>query len=287
MFYVVLDLEWNNSYSKKNKGFVNEIIEIGAVIVNKEFEVIDTFSVFIKSQLSRKLTTRVKKLTNISNEDIRTGLPFSKAFSEFSKWLGVRDHIILTWGDADIRVLIDNYKYFNGIEVVPFLKKYIDLQKYFQQAFGLSGARQIGLTAAAELCNIDSSEYSAHRALEDSLLELRCLKKTFDKDKINESIVICDRDFYQRLKFKVQNITNLNNPKIDKSLMVCYCDVCNSPMKRLSEWKCVNQSFRALFICNKCVNMSLFSIRFREYYDRVAPSITYTKIKKAENNKKL
>ena len=31
MAYVVFDLEWNSGYCKKTKGFINEIIELGAV----------------------------------------------------------------------------------------------------------------------------------------------------------------------------------------------------------------------------------------------------------------
>ena len=31
MKYVILDLEWNGTYSHKKKGFLKEIIEFGAV----------------------------------------------------------------------------------------------------------------------------------------------------------------------------------------------------------------------------------------------------------------
>lgn len=31
MQYIVMDLEWNNVYSIKRGGFMNEVIEIGAV----------------------------------------------------------------------------------------------------------------------------------------------------------------------------------------------------------------------------------------------------------------
>ena len=63
-----MDLEWNNSYNKFKKCFVNEILEIGAVMVDDELEVIDTFSVIIKSQLIKKLSGRVKNLTHIINQ---------------------------------------------------------------------------------------------------------------------------------------------------------------------------------------------------------------------------
>ena len=48
MQYIVMDMEWNNAYSKKLGAFVNEIIEIGAVKLDDSLRVLDTFSVIIK-----------------------------------------------------------------------------------------------------------------------------------------------------------------------------------------------------------------------------------------------
>ena len=121
MNYIIMDLEWNNAYCKKKKGFMNEIIEIGAVKLDEELNQIDTFSLFIKAQLGKKLHTRVKELTNISNDDISTGTPFSQAMSEFRKWSAGENNVVLTWGDTDVRVLVENFRYFNGINFVPFL----------------------------------------------------------------------------------------------------------------------------------------------------------------------
>ena len=148
--YIIMDLEWNNTYCKKKKGFMNEIIEIGAVKLNSNLDIVDTFSVFIKAQLGKKLHARVKELTNITNDDISSGTPFSQAMSQFRKWVSHEDNVILTWGDTDIRVLIENFKYFNGISFIPFLSNYVNLQKYAQAFMNISKADQIGLSAAAE-----------------------------------------------------------------------------------------------------------------------------------------
>ena len=50
MQFVVMDLEWNNTYCKKKKGFLNEIIEIGAVKLDENLNQVDTFSLFIKAK---------------------------------------------------------------------------------------------------------------------------------------------------------------------------------------------------------------------------------------------
>lgn len=80
MQFIIMDLEWNNAYCKKLKGYINEIIEFGACKVDKDFNVIDEFSVIVKAQVGKKLQGRVKALTHITNEDISNGVPFLKPF---------------------------------------------------------------------------------------------------------------------------------------------------------------------------------------------------------------
>ena len=135
MHYIIMDLEWNNTYGKKINGFINEVIEIGAVKLDDKLNISDTFSLFIRSQIGKKLRSSVKRLTNITNEDLDGGIPFSQAFSKFRQWIGTPENIIMTWGDGDIRVLIDNYRYLNGISRIPFLSNYTDLQKLFQNVY--------------------------------------------------------------------------------------------------------------------------------------------------------
>ncbi len=284
MYYVIMDLEWNNSYNKTRKCFVNEILEIGAVLVDEELDVIDTFSVIIRSQLIKKLSGRVKNLTHISNEDMISGVSFQRAISDFIKWIGGRNCVFMSWGNSDIRVLVDNFSMFCGMNSIPFLTQYVDLQKYCQEFIVGAGNQQIGLVNAAVHMGIDVSDCSFHRALEDSLLGLRCLKKCFNREHLLNTAVICDSAFYQKLLFKSSVITNINSRKIDKSKMKCDCPSCKNPMKRLSDWKVVNQSFSAMFYCNDCEKLINFSIRFKEYYDRIDVRTNIVEMKKSEDN---
>ncbi|MBQ9945845.1 MAG: exonuclease domain-containing protein [Clostridia bacterium] len=284
MYYVIMDLEWNNSYNKIKKCFVNEVLEIGAVLVDEELEVIDTFSVIIRSQLIKKLSGRVKNLTHISNEDMSSGVSFQKAIADFSKWIGGRNCVFMSWGNSDIRVLVDNFSMFCGMNRIPFLTQYVDLQKYCQEFIVGVTNQQIGLVNAAVHMGIDVSQCSFHRALEDSLLGLRCLKKCFNRDHLLNTAVICDTSFYQKLLFKSSVITNINNPKVDKSRMKCDCSVCNKPMSRMSDWKVVNQSFSAMFFCRECERLINFSIRFKEYYDRIDVRTNYVEMKQKNDD---
>lgn len=269
MNYIIMDLEWNNTYCKKKKGFMNEIIEIGAVMLNDKLEIVDVFTSLIKPQLGKKLHSRVKALTNITNDDISTGVPFSQTMSQFREWSAGSDNVILTWGDTDIRVLLENFRYFSGISYIPFLNNYVNLQKYAQAFMNIPKAEQIGLSAAAEKLGIDVESYSLHRALDDSLLTSDLFKRIYNEHMFSSYMLVCDTAFYSKITFKPKAITDINSPLIDKSKMRCVCDICGTGCERVTDWRVINQSFRAIFYCKKCKRKIRFTIRFKEYYDRV------------------
>ena len=164
MDFIIMDLEWNNTYARKTKGFINEIIEIGAVKLDENLNFKDKFSCLVRPQIGKKLRGSVKELTNITNEEVRSGEPFTKVFSSFRRWIG-SECVLLTWGDGDIRVLIDNYKYLNGIDTIPFLSYYADMQAYIQSVLGTPKSRQIGLSTAAQELGIDAEQFLTPQSL--------------------------------------------------------------------------------------------------------------------------
>ena len=76
MNFVILDLEWNGTYSRRLKGFMNEIIEFGAVKVDECLHVLDTFDALVRPQVGKKISGKIKTLTNITNEELANGLQF-------------------------------------------------------------------------------------------------------------------------------------------------------------------------------------------------------------------
>lgn len=118
MQYVILDLEWNGTYSKRLKGFINEIIEFGAVKVDGTLNIIDTFEALVRPQVGKKISGKIKTLTSITNEELEKGLQFMQVTSQFKKWMG--DALLLTWGTSDVLTLIENCRYFYGSNHIPF-----------------------------------------------------------------------------------------------------------------------------------------------------------------------
>ena len=277
MNYIIMDLEWNNAYMKSTKKFINEIIEIGAVKLNEQLEIVDTYSELIKPSVSKKLRTRIKDLTHITNEEVLTGKPFEEAITQLEEWVG-DSSIVMTWGDTDVRTMLANFKSFLKKDRVDFVEKYVDLQRYCQCFINMENVQQAGLSYAAECLQIDAEKYPHHRALDDSLLSAECFKRVYDQEKLNEFIKVCDADFYARLSFKPYVIKSKNDPLIDKNLFNCYCDICGGKVETLKKWKFMNQSFRGVFYCENCDREFRVNLRIKKFYDRLDVKRNYSEI---------
>ena len=277
MYYVVMDLEWNNAYMKSAQKFVNEIIEIGAVKLDENLNTVSTYSELIHPVLSRKLRSRIKNLTHITNEEVSSGKSFSEVSADFEEWVG-DDCLFLTWGDTDIRTLLSNYKSFLQRDSLDFIKKYADLQKYCQCFINMENIQQAGLSYAAGCLEIDPEKYPHHRALDDSVLSAECFKKVFDSEKLQSFIKICDKEFYARLAFHPYTVSNINDPIVDKRIFNCRCEICGGDVKTVKKWKFFNQSFRGTFFCPQCDREFSVTLRIKRFYDKLDIKRNYTEI---------
>lgn len=281
MYYIIMDLEWNNAFVHRTKSFMNEIIEVGAVMLNEELEEISEFSCFVKSRIGKKIRSNIKKLTHITNDDMRSGEPFEAVMKKFEDWIGNRENVILTWGNSDIRVIIENFRLLTGRETVPFLSNYTDVQRYFQIKRNIPVDKQLGLFNAAEDVGMDPNSFSHHRALDDSLLTAECFRRVRDDD-FERYIQSCDNTFYERLFFKPHAISNINSPLVDKSLLNYTCEECGVKGKIIKNWRYSNQYFRATYVCPQCGKQVRVAVRFKKYFDCLDTRKTVTLIKDDE-----
>ncbi|MBQ1388720.1 MAG: exonuclease domain-containing protein [Clostridia bacterium] len=269
MNFVILDLEWNSSYSKKYKAFISEIIEFGAVRFNEEFEVIDTFSMLVAPQVSKKLTGKVRQLTNISNEELeKAGTAYTRALSKFKKYLG--NDILMTWGTCDILALMENTKYYEKTDRIDFISSYCDLQVYCADMLGVYNAgKQLGLAPAAELIGIDPADYVAHRALQDSMLSMSIFKNLYYPDRFPK-YVETSQHLHYRLTFKSYYITDITNPLVNKSEFDMVCGTCGSKLRILEGWTAKSKGFVAVLFCDKCEKKMIGKVKFKINYNGMA-----------------
>jgi len=280
MNYIIFDLEWNNAFNYKTRKGMNEIIEIGAVKLNSKLEIIDSFKQLIKPQISKKLGSRFKNLTNITMEEInQNGIDFKPAFKEFASWSKGDNTLFMTWSTSDLYTLVDNFLKFTGSAHIDFITNYADVQKYCMQFVECHNGNQISLSACAELFDIDIDSLSLHRALEDCYVEALCFKKVYDKEKLEKYIHKCDISFFERLIFKPYSIKP-NNKNFDVNTVELFCPECNEKLKVLGEYEYNNNTFRGAGQCEKCKKKFWIFIRAKQNYDCISVNKRLVEINK-------
>ncbi len=171
MFYITLDLEWNQAYAQKalavqrqlSRRLRGEVIQIGAVKLDKNMQLCGSYQIIVKPRYFKKLHRHVSELTGISQDQIDIGTPLVDAAVGFRKWCG-NDFCFLTWGPDDIPMLKENF-IVNNIET-SWLDRTYDLQKIFnKQTDGLG--KQRSLEYAMEYFDIPQ-RLPAHDALNDA-----------------------------------------------------------------------------------------------------------------------
>ena len=84
MNYIVFDLEWNQSPGGKkysNSRLPFEIIEIGAVKMNEQREVVDVFQRLVKPQVYNWIHDSIHEVIHVDYKDLADGVPFQQAVS--------------------------------------------------------------------------------------------------------------------------------------------------------------------------------------------------------------
>ncbi|MBP3705713.1 MAG: hypothetical protein J6J13_00475 [Clostridia bacterium] len=284
MMYIILDLEWDNSYLPSKNRFINQILQIGAVKLNKDFEILDTFEATIKSSFTKRVSGRFSRLTGITNETMRSGIPLETAVKAYNEWIGT-DTVTMTWSTSDLFSIIDNEKLLlNNLRFK--IDKYLDLQSFIQNEIRMMGVEitsQISLLNAANILKITADELSLHSAKYDSLLCAALLKKCYQKERFEAMIKdTSNPEFFERLCFKPYYISDIKSGNINKEHMKFNCDICGSKGIRKSKWRYRNRWFVADFFCKKCSREFSGRVSFKKTYDNLIVKRKICEVKKKE-----
>ena len=187
MQYIIMDLEWNQpisytsaAYRNVGENLIFEMIQIGAVKLNDDLEVVDTFTQLIRPVHYVRLHPRIKRITHISQEDLEEAPLFTEALTRFADFCG-QDYALITWGCDDVSVLEQNKRFFHcGIE----LSDIYDMQRVYGEMIGNTKERQ-GLQAAMAHFEIDPDEEKPfHNALNDAWYTAMVLRRLPDPAKV-------------------------------------------------------------------------------------------------------
>ena len=166
MRYIIYDVEATCWRGKPPKG-INEVIEIGAVMINDYGELISEFNKFIKPTVNPLLSGFCKSLTHISQENVDSAEIYPQVIERFKEWIGVgeEDYVLAAWGDFDKRILRDNCQ-LHKIEA-DWLEYFINVKSQYNTIKGNMGHEKSGLKATVKK---EGFEFDGvhHRAISDA-----------------------------------------------------------------------------------------------------------------------
>ncbi|CAH2214082.1 3'-5' exonuclease [Tepidibacter aestuarii] len=176
MNYIIFDLELNSKPFKSK--IPNEIIEIGAVKLNEDLEIVDRFQAFIKPKYFPRLFSRIKKKTNIKQIDINNAKSFKLILKSFKDWLG-EDYMLCSWGYDDYYHIKTNCKLHNIKS--SWIHEFLDIQKQFSKINKLEKGKTASLSNALTLCDIEIEDTNMHRADIDAEYTCKIFIHLFEK----------------------------------------------------------------------------------------------------------
>ncbi len=174
--YVIMDLEMNypnNRFRSERNGIrlPSEIIEIGAVRLGADLEITDRYRRYVRPSVYSKMNTKVKELTEITEDDLAGAAGFPEAIEDFLEWCG-RDAVFVTWSENDI-ISLENNMIYHGLDPDRLPVCY-DLQIVFDDQVTMED-RDYSLSYAMWKLDI-RPEYS-HDALNDAINTAAVMKK--------------------------------------------------------------------------------------------------------------
>lgn len=173
MKFVVLDLE-ATCWEKKKKGQVNEIIEIGALLLDENGGLISEFEQFIKPQVNPTLSEFCTELTTIRQEDVDAAQAFPEVLNAFHEWFGMAEgnYVLGSWGFYD-KIQFTKDCNLHGLPT-EWLERHVSIKHQHKEICGLT--KPLGMRKALEVEGFEL-DGTHHRGIDDA----RNIAKIFRK----------------------------------------------------------------------------------------------------------
>jgi len=178
MNYIIFDLE-ATCWEHPRPTHKQEIIEIGAVLVDEYAHATAIFNEFIQPIYHPTLSPFCKELTSIQQEDVAQAKLFPEVIEAFQEWIGYFDdeeYLLCSWGFFDKKILINNCDLHQLDD--EWLDPHISVKHQYKDVKKLS--RAIGLKRAVEK---EGFEFTGthHRGIDDAHNLAKVFGKYFDE----------------------------------------------------------------------------------------------------------
>lgn len=144
MKYIVLDFEMNpipDRLKEEQKICSQELIEIGAVLLDESLCEIDEYCSYVKPEYGKTIRAAVSRLTGITTEMVSSYDTFNTALSEFAAWCADcgDQYRIISWSQSDRLQLVHEMQLKHtqqDRQTELLMKDWEDFQKEFSDLLG-------------------------------------------------------------------------------------------------------------------------------------------------------
>lgn len=269
MGYIIIDLEFNNLKNINNYyknffdiygdfdsiGLENEIIEIGAVKVDKYMKPISEFRAYIKPTVFPVINPIVTEITKINMDTLNEkGISFKEAISKLKEMFEEGD-ILCSWAKDDVAELIINANYYNYNDL-SWLNEYLDIQEYVTKILGHK--KVLGLKVALEEFKIKVDDTKLHDALNDAQYTVEVFRRVYNSRVIKNYLI---NDIYN---MPAIHVTNFEEVHIDEEELMLKCPKCGRKVQLDMPMKLLNWRFVSVGKCPKCKNNVLCEVLVKQ-----------------------
>lgn len=185
MQHIFLDFEMNPIPRENREAravVLSEIIQIGAVKLDSNYQLTDRFSLNVRPELNQ-IMPHITNLTGIRQEDVDDAPLLKEAIDIFARWIEEgaekegRKIRIYAWSNSDWRQFSCECR-LKGLEIPPCFNRWMDFQRVYTRLMGLSRRSPLSLTNAlgASEGTFSGSQHSAVADAENSASLLTLVK---------------------------------------------------------------------------------------------------------------
>lgn len=262
MSYIVLDLEWNQSNTgleEERKDLPFEIIEIGAIKLDKDMAMMGEFSQLVKPVVYHEMHHITSKLIHMKINELESGKPFVEVCNAFLTWCG-QDYTFCTWGPLDLMELQRNMKFYAMEQLSKGPIAFFDVQKLFSIAYE-DGKNRRSLEYAVDFLGIEK-DIPFHRAFSDAYYTAKVMATlkpeifvhlSFDNyyppTARKEEIKV---EFPTYFKYISRKFEDKQEAFTDKEVISSKCYLCHKNLRKKIKWFTPNgRHYYCVAECNK------------------------------------
>lgn len=181
-YYLFVDFEMSMPPYYKVDNFVAEIVQVGYLLTDKNFNIIKSNSYYIKPTYYKNVSKRTLNFLKLDSNHFLKANPYETFYNDFTNLIKTYNPKMIVWGKNDVITLKSSYKV-NKLPSLTTRDSFINLLQVLKTYYNLYD--DLGLAKSYEKW-VNQKYRQTHDALDDAYVMLEIFKVF--KTKMEEDI---------------------------------------------------------------------------------------------------